>query len=87
VEQDKISGEKDWQKKSYSLSAGSRTLKWEYIKNSSVSEGDDCGWVDGLLVGTGKLYPAPDEISEALDTNLKFTKSGGKWYQVRMAVT
>ncbi|MFC1793194.1 hypothetical protein ACFL3Q_06365 [Planctomycetota bacterium] len=33
------------------------------------------------MVGTGKLYPTPDENSEALDSNLKFTKSGdGSWY-------
>jgi len=25
---------------------GSRTLKWEYSKDSSGTEGDDCGWVD-----------------------------------------
>ena len=38
VEQDRISGEVDWEKKSYSLSEGSRTLKWEYIKNGSVDD-------------------------------------------------
>jgi hypothetical protein len=62
--------------KDYKLS----TLKWEYSKNSSGSDGEDRGWVDGLMVGTGKIYPTPDENSEALDSNLKFTKSGdGSW--------
>ena len=80
--QEQISGDVDWQKKSYTLSgSGQHTLKWEYSKNSSGSDGEDCGWVDGLLVGTGKLYPTPDEKSEALDSNLKFTESGeGSWY-------
>jgi len=37
--------------------------------------------VDGLLVVTGSLYPTPDDNSEALDSNLKFTESGeGSWY-------
>jgi len=49
--QDYISGEVDWEKKSYSLSAGTRTLKWVYEKDSEDYEGDDCGWVDGLYVG------------------------------------
>jgi RHS repeat-associated protein len=81
--QDSISGDVDWQKKSYNLSAGTRTLKWEYSKDSSGSDGDDRGWVDGLVVGTEKLYPVPDEISEALDSNLKFTKSGdGGWWWI-----
>jgi hypothetical protein len=72
-----------WQKKSYTLSgSGEHTLKWVYSKNSSGYSGEDCGWVDGLLVGTGKLYPAPDEKSEALDSNLKFIVSGDapNWY-------
>ena len=81
AEQDRISGEQDWQKKSYSLSAGSRTLKWEYIKNSSGDGGDDKSWVDGLVVGTGSLVIPPDENSEALDSHLKFTESGdGSWF-------
>ena len=38
--QNYISGEKDWEKKSYALSAGSRTLKWVYEKDRN-----HCGWV------------------------------------------
>lgn len=45
VRQDRIAGTVGWQQKSYSVSAGS-TLKWQYIKDSSVSSGSDCGWVD-----------------------------------------
>jgi len=77
--QDSISGEVDWEKKSYSLSAGSRTLKWRYVKNGSTSEGDDLGWVDGVYVGpsSGSLTPeAPGELSEAVDSALKFTTRG-----------
>ena len=74
--QNSISGEKDWQKKSYALSAGSRTLKWVYAKDSATSEGDDCGWVDGLYVGpsSGSLDPEPPgDYAEAVDSSLKFT--------------
>ena len=74
--QDSISGEKDWQKKSYALSAGSRTLKWVYSKDSDTTEGEDLGWVDGLYVGPSSgslpLVP-PDLLSQALDSDLKFT--------------
>jgi len=49
--------------------------------NSSNCSGDDKAWVDGLYVGTGSLYPTPDDNSEALDSNLKFTESGdGSWF-------
>jgi len=78
-----ITGEVDWQKKSYSLTAGSHTLKWVYSKDSSGSAGEDCGWVDGLKVGTTSFVGQPDEMSEALDSQLKFTQSGtGTWYNV-----
>ena len=44
-----ISGEVDWQQKSYTVTgAGSHTLKWRYVKDSSASDGSDCGWVDCL---------------------------------------
>jgi hypothetical protein len=46
VEQTKISGEVDWQQKSYSLTSGTYTLKWEYTKDISGDLGSDCGWVD-----------------------------------------
>ncbi len=62
----------DWQKKSYTFSgAGTKTLKWVY---SGGSSGQNCGWVDGLVIGSGSLIPPPDGYySEALDSDLKFT--------------
>ncbi|MHC4679936.1 MAG: hypothetical protein ACYTEK_14695 [Planctomycetota bacterium] len=77
VRQDRISGNKEWQKKSYTFSgSGTKTLKWVYDKDSSATEGDDCGWVDGLVIGPGSLVPPPDELSEAMDCDLSFTTSG-----------
>lgn len=35
-----------WSEASYPVSAGTHTYKWEYIKDSSASSGDDCAWVD-----------------------------------------
>ena len=45
---DQVSGETDWEKKSYQVSPGSHTLKWVYRKDFSVSSGSDTGWVDQL---------------------------------------
>jgi RHS repeat-associated protein len=36
----------DWQQKSCTVDAGTRILKWRYVKDSSGYDGDDCGWVD-----------------------------------------
>ncbi len=41
-----ISGEVDWEQKTYSIGAGSYLVKWEYAKDSSISSGSDCGWLD-----------------------------------------
>ncbi len=40
------SGEVEWSQETYSISAGSHTFKWEYMKDVSQSNGDDCAWVD-----------------------------------------
>ncbi|MDP8235065.1 MAG: S8 family serine peptidase [Candidatus Erginobacter occultus] len=58
VLQDEISGETDWSEQGFELEAGTRTLRWVYSKDESVSSGRDCGWVD--QVRTDPLL-VPDE--------------------------
>jgi subtilisin-like proprotein convertase family protein len=41
-----ISGEVNWQQKSFSLASGSHLLSWSYSKDRSVSAGSDAGWLD-----------------------------------------
>jgi V8-like Glu-specific endopeptidase len=48
VLQDQISGSVSWNQKTYSVTAGTHTLKWIYSKDGSVSSGSDKGWVDLL---------------------------------------
>jgi PKD repeat protein len=48
VLQNSISGSTSWAQKSYTVSSGTHTLKWSYIKDDYVSSGSDCGWVDKL---------------------------------------
>ena len=40
------SGEVDWSKVSYDVTAGDHTFKWVYEKDNSVQGGDDCAWID-----------------------------------------
>lgn len=49
VEQTRISGTVDWQLKTYSITAGSHTLRWAYTKDSSVNSGSDAGWLDKVV--------------------------------------
>jgi PKD repeat protein len=48
VEQAKIAGSTSWAQKTYTVTSGSHTLKWSFTKDSAVSSGSDCGWVDKL---------------------------------------
>ena len=48
IEQEAISGEVGWTRKSFILSAGTHTLKWAYIKDDYVRSGLDSGFVDQL---------------------------------------
>jgi hypothetical protein len=81
----RISGSQDWQQMIYTLDSGSHTLEWRFIKDESVSVGNDCGWVDQLEWGAGSEPPPPPpssgDLSEALDTTLSFSTGGsGDWF-------
>ncbi len=43
------SGTVDWTQATYPLTVGTRTLKWEYMKDVSVDTGSDCAWVDDII--------------------------------------
>jgi hypothetical protein len=51
VERFRISGEVDWQRRSYRLAAGSHTLSWVYTKDASLTGGLDRAWVDEVTFG------------------------------------
>jgi hypothetical protein len=43
------SGDLDWQEVSFPVEAGRHTFRWNYSKDSSVSEGDDTAWIDDIV--------------------------------------
>jgi len=50
VEQsDSISGEINWTQKTYDMPSGNHTIKWAYTKDSSLSSGSDCAWLDKVV--------------------------------------
>ena len=55
-----ISGEVDWQQKTFAVPAGVHYLTWTYAKDSSQSAGADAGWLDQVV-----FTPS---LSQALDT-------------------
>lgn len=43
---DQMSGESGWHYHGHELPAGIHTLRWNYVKDESVSEGEDRAWLD-----------------------------------------
>jgi hypothetical protein len=48
VEQARWSGEEDWQKVSFAISAGRHTFTFSYVKDSSTDSGSDRAWIDNF---------------------------------------
>ncbi len=48
VEKGDWSGNEGWSQVSYPVTAGTHTFKWSYKKDSSVSSGSDCAWIDDI---------------------------------------
>jgi len=49
VYQADIRGVVDWAQPTFSIAAGTHTLRWTYSKDGSVASGLDAGWVDQVL--------------------------------------
>ena len=57
---EKISGEVKWEEQVLDLGPGTHTIRWTYAKDLSISQGEDCAWVDRV-----EWHPdAPDLIVE-----------------------
>ena len=49
-EKNNWSGEIGWARAQYYVTAGDHTFKWKYSKDSSVTGGSDCAWVDYVIL-------------------------------------
>ncbi len=49
AEQQRISGEVDWQVRSFPIPDGTHTLRWRFDKDGSGTAGSDAGWVDQVV--------------------------------------
>ena len=65
------SGTVAWTQFTQAVTVGQHTLKWEYTKDTSVSSGSDCAWVDDIMFPPTNVYTF---IAPA--TNLEATVDG-----------
>lgn len=52
-----ISGQVDWEKRGYELTAGPHTVRWVYSKDGGSADGADRAWVDEVTYIQGKHAP------------------------------
>jgi len=50
VIQNSWSGEDDWSEEIYTIPSGHHVLKWEYTKDGAVQNGQDCAWLDFVIM-------------------------------------
>lgn len=58
--QNEWSGEVDWSNETYQITAGTYTLKWEYYKDVSLSNGSDCAWIDNITLPASAIVSIKD---------------------------
>ena len=49
VRKDNWSGQEDWAKVSFPVTAGTRIFEWSYSKDGSASTGRDSVWIDDIV--------------------------------------
>ena len=80
TKQTEISGEVNWELKSFNLGSGSQTLQWTYSKNGSGVAGQDRGWVDqvqfGILASVIATAPVDQVVEAGTTANFKVVPAG-----------
>ena len=62
------SGTVAWTEFTQAVTPGQHTFKWEYTKDSSVSSGDDCAWVDDIIFPPTNVYTFIDPATDLVAT-------------------
>lgn len=67
------SGTVAWTQATFAIATGTHTLKWEYSKDSSVSSGSDCAWVDDIVfpASTSSVVYNPPRTLAAVASHAK----------------
>ena len=74
------SGEISWGRESFPVTVGTHTFKWSYQKDSSVSSGSDCAWIDDIQFPptsvTLALAPINDLTAEVVGEEVTLSWTG-----------
>ncbi len=70
------SGEVNWSREAFPVTAGTHKFKWIYMKNGSGSYGDDCCWIDDVQfpsANTVMLLPSLELEAEVFENEVTLT--------------
>ncbi len=71
------SGEEGWSEAVFDVTAGVHTFKWQFDKDYSVGGGEDCGWIDFIIMPPPPVttaFAGPDAVTCGTDP---FETQGG----------
>jgi len=54
IRSNRIAGTVDWETQTIALTSGTHVVRWRYMKDGSVSSGEDRGWVDQVTWAPGR---------------------------------
>lgn len=65
------SGELDWEYYEYNnIPEGEHTFTWKFVKDGYLTEGEDCAWLDNIVINTGETSSFSTEDLQPLRTEL-----------------
>ncbi len=74
-----ISGDVDWQQLTFNIPSGTYTLQWTYSKDSSVSVGQDAGWLDEVtFTPVPSITQQPQSQTAWMGSSVTF-QADGSW--------
>jgi len=79
-----ISGESSWRQMNCYLESGKHVIEWAYSKDYSVSIGNDCGWIDDIVLSQTELKDVSLHGGELADNE---TWEAGQIHIVQSLVT
>jgi hypothetical protein len=68
------SGEVGWSEETFPVTAGNHTFKWSYDKDSSISNGSDCAWVDYIIFPPLQPPAYPDIMVNPINFNVNLSQ-------------
>ena len=75
IKQGEWAGELDWAEVIFPVTAGEHTFKWVYDKDSYVSSGSDCGWIDYIIFPPYADFPDIDVSPLSFEVTLPVNDS------------